>query len=70
MMDLIYLKLKFSIYVKIILFSLMAVAIIGLMVPSVFAESTVQLYTDKKEYNMNDVIHVTGKVNFVNCKAV
>ena len=55
---------------KIILFSLIAVAIIGLMVPSVFAESTVQLYTDKKEYSMNDVIHVTGKVNFVNGKAV
>ena len=43
---------------------------IGLMIPSVFSESTIQLYTDKKEYNMNDIIHITGKVNFVDGKAV
>lgn len=43
--------------------------LIGL-IPFAYAENTVLLYTDKQQYDIGETVHVTGKVNFVNNKAV
>ena len=37
---------------------------------SVHAQQTVKIYTDKKQYELGDTIHVTGQVNFVDGKAI
>jgi restriction system protein len=55
---------------SVFIIAIVAIAMIGVMVPSVFAESPVLIQTDKKEYSMGEDIILQGIVKFVNGKAV
>ena len=48
---------------RILLLSILAVGIIGVMVPSVFGDEEISISTDKMQYGIGDRIKITGEVS-------